>query len=85
MPKPSRIFPLAFPINPSQPFRTHLKRRFAMPPTITIPAKIFFQVTCKETNVGDTVWVVGSVPEHLGLGWGGCLCQRWGGFGALEK
>lgn len=23
------FFPLAFPINPSQPFRTHLKRRFA--------------------------------------------------------
>lgn len=57
-----------------------------MPPTITIPAKIFFQVTCKETNVGDTVWVVGSVPEHLGLGGWGCLCQRYGGgFGALEK
>eukprot|EP00438_Fugacium_kawagutii_P018427 Skav229325 [mRNA] locus=scaffold2688:66750:68126:- [translate_table: standard] len=31
--------------------------------TITIPARLGFNVTCRDTNPGDTVWVVGSVPE----------------------
>ena len=90
MPKPPRIFSFGFSNQPfpAVPHPPEATLRDASPCRRRSPSRRRFssRSPAKRPTWATPSWVVGSVPEHLGLGGWGCLCQRYGGgFGALEK